>query len=317
VEVFEDVGGGSSGQSSSSGSGSGGSTSAGGGIAFGSSGTSVSGNGSSSAGASVSGSGNYYSGGSGGSVTTFENIGGGASGNLLTYQNGNVQGSSQDGVLDIYTVKKGDTLWEIARSYYGDPTLWFKIQEANPGKVPNVRTMRIGIQLIIPNLGVQGNNGQAQTFDRSSNSSSTVLVTETVSPRGTYTVKQGDSLWSIAQKTYGSGSKWRKILSANPRSLAVSGDVKTLKVGFVLNLPDVSAQAATEQNTQTNNIQTFERATEQTNNVSNITTEASSNVQTAASTTNQTQNAQPIYRDSVSNIGNDRSAQDGEVETTE
>ncbi len=326
VEVFEDSGSGSSGQSSSLGSGSGGSTSTGGGIssqststgggiAFGSSGST---GGSSSSGASASGSGSYYSGGSGGSsVRTFENAGTGASGNLLTYQNGNVQGSSQDGVLDIYTVKKGDTLWEIARSYYGDPTLWFKIQEANPGKVPNVRTMRIGTQLIIPNLGVQGNNGQAQTFDRSSNSSSTVLGTETVSPRGTYTVKQGDSLWSIAQKTYGSGSNWRKILSANPRSLAVSGDVKTLKVGFVLNLPDVSVQAATEQDTQTNNIQTFERAAEQTNNVSNISTEAASNVQTAASTANQTQSAQPIYRDSVSNIGSDLSKQDGEVEVTE
>ena len=51
-----------------------------------------------------------------------------------------------------YTVKKGDTLWNIAKKYYGDGRKWRKILEANTDKVKNPRTMRIGIQLNIPPL---------------------------------------------------------------------------------------------------------------------------------------------------------------------
>lgn len=32
---------------------------------------------------------------------------------------------------------------------------------------------------------------------------------------GSYTVVRGDSLWKIAEKTYGSGSFWKKIYKAN------------------------------------------------------------------------------------------------------
>ncbi len=32
----------------------------------------------------------------------------------------------------------------------------------------------------------------------------------------TYVVKRGDTLWGIAQRTYGDGKQYRKILAANP-----------------------------------------------------------------------------------------------------
>ena len=32
-----------------------------------------------------------------------------------------------------------------------------------------------------------------------------------------YTIKKGDSLWSIAAAKYGDGNKWKKIASANPK----------------------------------------------------------------------------------------------------
>ena len=37
----------------------------------------------------------------------------------------------------------------------------------------------------------------------------------------TYVVKKGDTLWGIAQKTYGDGKQYRKIIAANPN---IKGD---------------------------------------------------------------------------------------------
>ncbi|MDR3642451.1 MAG: LysM peptidoglycan-binding domain-containing protein [Candidatus Doudnabacteria bacterium] len=64
-----------------------------------------------------------------------------------------------------------------------------------------------------------------------------------VSTATTYTIKKGDTLWSIAKQFTGDGRNWRKILSANPDSLATPGNTKTLKVGFELNIPAISASA--------------------------------------------------------------------------
>ncbi|GBF34148.1 mannose-binding lectin precursor [Desulfocucumis palustris] len=46
-----------------------------------------------------------------------------------------------------------------------------------------------------------------------SGSSGTTVQTQ---PQGkTYTVKQGDTLWALAQKNLGNGTRWREIASAN------------------------------------------------------------------------------------------------------
>lgn len=48
----------------------------------------------------------------------------------------------------------------------------------------------------------------------------------------TYTVRKGDTLWSIAQREYGDGQKWRDISAANP-----SLDPKKMAVGQQITLP--------------------------------------------------------------------------------
>jgi 5'-nucleotidase/UDP-sugar diphosphatase len=61
-------------------------------------------------------------------------------------------------------------------------------------------------------------------------------ITQTPSAAGTasgsYTVRKGDTLFSIAKQSYGNGNQWQRIASANP-GLAPS----TLKAGQKIMIP--------------------------------------------------------------------------------
>lgn len=47
-----------------------------------------------------------------------------------------------------YTVKRGDTLWKIAASHYGNGNQWQRIANANPGLSPT--SLKIGQTIVIP-----------------------------------------------------------------------------------------------------------------------------------------------------------------------
>ena len=47
-----------------------------------------------------------------------------------------------------HTVEKGETLWSIAKDYYGDGREYKKIVDANPGL--NVEKLKVGQEIVIP-----------------------------------------------------------------------------------------------------------------------------------------------------------------------
>jgi nucleoid-associated protein YgaU len=52
---------------------------------------------------------------------------------------------------DSYTVAEGDTLATIAERFYGDPSLWRRIYEANQSAIgDNPDSVRVGTTLTIP-----------------------------------------------------------------------------------------------------------------------------------------------------------------------
>jgi nucleoid-associated protein YgaU len=51
-------------------------------------------------------------------------------------------------------------------------------------------------------------------------------------PSGSYTVKKGDTLFSIAKASYGSGGQWKKIVAANPGL-----EPSKLKAGQTITIP--------------------------------------------------------------------------------
>ena len=49
-----------------------------------------------------------------------------------------------------YTVKKGDSLWKIAKQLYGDGALWGRIHDANRDVIKNPDLIQPGWVLRIP-----------------------------------------------------------------------------------------------------------------------------------------------------------------------
>jgi len=49
---------------------------------------------------------------------------------------------------NTYTIRKGDTLWKIAATHYGDGKKWHEIADANPGLSPS--SLRVGQSISLP-----------------------------------------------------------------------------------------------------------------------------------------------------------------------
>lgn len=56
---------------------------------------------------------------------------------------------------------------------------------------------------------------EARDFTITTNSTAAKATTRQATTTQTYTIKSGDTLWAIAQKHYGTGTKWESIYSAN------------------------------------------------------------------------------------------------------
>lgn len=52
--------------------------------------------------------------------------------------------------FDLYVVRKGDTLFGIARQVYGDGNSWHRIQQANPIVLKDPDILHAGLVLRIP-----------------------------------------------------------------------------------------------------------------------------------------------------------------------
>ena len=108
-----------------------------------------------------------------------------------------------------YTVVKGDSYWAIAEKL-GDSSRFQEIQKLNDGKA-----LFAGDVIIVPS-------------DMKTTSGAT---TPTKPPYKNYTVKSGDSFWSIAASQMGSGTKMNELASYNGLTInSVIRPGQTLKI---------------------------------------------------------------------------------------
>ena len=146
------------------------------------------------------------------------------------------QDVSAENLPGKYTVKEGDTLFQIAENYYKDGYQYTEIAKSN--NLTNVDQIEVGQALEIPKLELQA---QASA----SPEATTVAQTETLGTGGgnatiwgeriegnTYTVVEGDWLSKIAGRAYGDIFAYDKIAKAN--NIA---NPDLIEPGIVLTIP--------------------------------------------------------------------------------
>ena len=126
---------------------------------------------------------------------------------------------------DTYTVRSGDTLWDIAQSQLGNGSRYKEIMTLN-GLTSDV--IQPGQVLKLPTGNDNTGSGSAST----------------------YTVKAGDTLWDIAQNQLGNGSRYKEIMALN----GLTSDV--IQPGQVLKLPTDGASNAGPGTTKTYTVKT-------------------------------------------------------------
>jgi nucleoid-associated protein YgaU len=121
--------------------------------------------------------------------------------------------NSIESKVKTHKVAKGENLWQISVKYYGDGFKWVDVATEN--KLLNASEIEVGQELIIPELENIAATEESPEISEDS-----------------YTIEKGDSLWSIAVRSYGDGYAWTKIAKENNIS-----HPNLIHVGNVLKLP--------------------------------------------------------------------------------
>ena len=121
----------------------------------------------------------------------------------------------------IYKVQSNDSLFKIAKKYYGDGKKWIKIFEANGDSMPDPNSLYVGQELLIPDITVKEETKRVfQTpVKKKSNKEKFVNVE-------THTVEAGDTLYRLAEKYYDDPTVWIKIYEANEDTIEDKGLLK-------------------------------------------------------------------------------------------
>lgn len=107
-----------------------------------------------------------------------------------------------------HTVAKGESLWKIAESYYGDGYKWTDIATANNLENPN--SIETGQELTLPDVKTEVSVKPEVKTEDTKDTQAPGSITG-----ATYEVVKGDTIWSIAVRAYGDGYQWVKIAHEN------------------------------------------------------------------------------------------------------
>jgi len=151
---------------------------------------------------------------------------------------GEVASKPEEDTLEKYQVKPGDKLQSIAKNWLGDEKLAGQLLDFNKARIPDAKHLSARLTLVFPRskfakkppeVGTAGSSGSAVMNAGMKKDE----VQPTTEPAGEkkYVVKEGDTLYGIAKRELGKGSRWEEIASLNKL------DGNMVKKGQTLVLP--------------------------------------------------------------------------------
>ncbi len=132
-----------------------------------------------------------------------------------------------------HRVESGESLYVIAKRYYGNGEYWRTIAAANPKLVDKNGGVKADVLLTIPDKAGLANRTQLAAAVKSISTPSN--KTANSNSGKSYTVKPGDTLSSIASSQLGDERKWYALFQANQKAL--DGDADHLIAGQKLVIP--------------------------------------------------------------------------------
>ncbi|MFL6112528.1 MAG: LysM peptidoglycan-binding domain-containing protein [Catenulispora sp.] len=157
--------------------------------------------------------------GAAGGVVATQTVVSGADGYEVTHAE-----PAQEAAVDnpVYTVRPGDSLWRIAQEQLGDPNRFADIAKLNDGRVMPGGTvfhydefLQSGWVLIMPPDTGPEQAGPAEITQAQIHTATAAPALPAPSGTKTYTVRQGDSLSSIARNLLGDSRRWDELFELN------------------------------------------------------------------------------------------------------
>jgi nucleoid-associated protein YgaU len=140
--------------------------------------------------------------------------------------------------LKEYTVKAGQTLCDISQELFGNRGGWKRIYEANKDRLPSPDQIREGMKLVYglakpqPSGQPSGQpSAQPASAPRAQAQALPASVQRAAGTPKTYTVAKGETLYAIAGKLLGKGTRWKELAELNKL------DGGLVRAGQVLVLP--------------------------------------------------------------------------------
>ena len=105
-----------------------------------------------------------------------------------------------------HMVQAGESLWSIAEKVYRSGNAYVELAKANGLANPDL--IDVGQKIMLPAM-------PAPSASKGDILDSGITTVNPNSIPATYTIVEGDSLWTIAEKVYKNGYEWTKIASLN------------------------------------------------------------------------------------------------------
>lgn len=148
--------------------------------------------------------------------------------------------AAEFGGKKIHVVAAGDNLSTISQKHFGTTRHWKAIFDANRGVLTSPDILSAGMKLVIPEVPAT----PVQLAGVPSAPKTPSMPAELAALGMPYTVQEGDTLSSIAERFLGSENEWRRIDALNKG--ITYRDADHLSIGTVIVIP-TSAKSPTEE----------------------------------------------------------------------